>query len=235
MHPLTLPRADSTTYLIHLFGTGLDADESFVVERFRSLADGDIVPVDARGRDAKGRRARRRTVVLLAAVEKLRPAPRNPTARPAPATQGCAPRESRAGMLPRRNTSARGPAARGRNGPPGEAAFAAAGASGAEVLRAVPREGPYRRSRPLGRRQGGRAGLRRLGPGGQETRRPGREPEAPEGPRRGGALRPLRRPPARRRGNRLPALPRQAAGGGEAEIRRTQGRPALHQMRRARP
>ena len=74
MDALTLPRADSTTYLIHLFGTGLDADDRFVVERFKSLADGDIVPVDARGRSAKGRRARRRTVVSLKAVEKLRPA-----------------------------------------------------------------------------------------------------------------------------------------------------------------
>ena len=37
MHPLTLPRADSSTcHLIHLFGTGLAADDWFVVERFRS-------------------------------------------------------------------------------------------------------------------------------------------------------------------------------------------------------
>ena len=71
MQDLTTPRANSSTYLIHLFGTGLDGDDKFVVERFRSLADGDIVPVDAQG---KGRSGKRRTVVTLRAVEKLRPA-----------------------------------------------------------------------------------------------------------------------------------------------------------------
>ena len=74
MHALTAPRADSSTWLIHLFGTGLDADDRFVVERFRSLADGDIVPVDADKPGGRGRRGKRRTVVTLKAVEKLRPA-----------------------------------------------------------------------------------------------------------------------------------------------------------------
>ena len=74
MQELAKPRADSTTYLIHLFGTGLDADDKFVVERFRSRADGEIVPVDDDGTGGKGRRGKRRTVVTLRAVEKLRPA-----------------------------------------------------------------------------------------------------------------------------------------------------------------
>lgn len=74
MHALTAPRADSSTWLVHLFGTGLDADDRFVVERFRSLADGNIVPVDADKSGGRGRRAKRRTVVTLKAVEKLRPA-----------------------------------------------------------------------------------------------------------------------------------------------------------------
>ena len=74
MQELTTPRADSSTYLIHLFGTGLDADDKFVVERFRSLADGEIVSVDGDGTRGKGRRGKRRTVVTLRAVEKLRPA-----------------------------------------------------------------------------------------------------------------------------------------------------------------
>ena len=73
MQELTTPRADSSTYLIHLFGTGLDADDRFVVERFRSRADGEIVPVDD-GTGGKGRRRKRRTVIALEAVEKLRPA-----------------------------------------------------------------------------------------------------------------------------------------------------------------
>ena len=74
MQTLTTPRADSSTYLVHLFGTGLDADDKFVVERFRSRADGEIVPVDGDGTGGKGRRRKRRTVVTLKAVEKLRPA-----------------------------------------------------------------------------------------------------------------------------------------------------------------
>ena len=74
MHAPTAPRADSTTYLVHLFGTGLDADDRFVVERFRSRADGDIVPVDAGETGRRGRRKARGTVVSLKAVEKLRPA-----------------------------------------------------------------------------------------------------------------------------------------------------------------
>lgn len=74
MQTLTKPRADSSTYLIHLFGTGLDADDRFVVERFRSRADGEIVPVDGDSTGGKARRRKRRTVIALEAVEKLRPA-----------------------------------------------------------------------------------------------------------------------------------------------------------------
>ena len=38
------PRGDARTYLTHFVGGGLD-DDRYVVQRFRSLASGDIVPV----------------------------------------------------------------------------------------------------------------------------------------------------------------------------------------------
>ena len=72
MQTIAAPRGDTNTFLVHLFGSGLDADDRFVVERFRARADGDIVPVDAGGQ--KDRRGKRRTVVSLKAVEKMRPA-----------------------------------------------------------------------------------------------------------------------------------------------------------------
>ncbi len=37
-------RGNSETFLVHIFGRGLD-DERYVVERFRSMADGEIRPV----------------------------------------------------------------------------------------------------------------------------------------------------------------------------------------------
>ena len=56
---MAVPGNTASTYLIHLFGTGL-ADERFVVEKFRALANGEIRPV-ATEAAAKGRRAAKRT------------------------------------------------------------------------------------------------------------------------------------------------------------------------------
>ncbi len=39
---------NASTFLTHLFGQGLD-DDRYVVERFRSMADGDIRPLRAGG------------------------------------------------------------------------------------------------------------------------------------------------------------------------------------------
>ncbi len=70
-------RGNSETFLVHIFGRGLD-DERYVVERFRSMADGEIRPVSiaapaARGRKRRARRTRH-TVTSLSNVKQMRPA-----------------------------------------------------------------------------------------------------------------------------------------------------------------
>ncbi len=61
------------TFLVHVFGRGLDG-ERYVVERFRSRPDGQIHPVEAEQPKAnKGRRRPRRTIVSAGAVRKMRP------------------------------------------------------------------------------------------------------------------------------------------------------------------
>ena len=72
MHTGRMFRRDAQTFLIHLFGRGLE-DDRYVVERYRSLANGEIRPVRAEKPKAKGRRGRRRTIATLSAVKKLRP------------------------------------------------------------------------------------------------------------------------------------------------------------------
>ena len=73
MQTIAAPRGDTGTYLVHLFGSGLDADDRFVVERFRARSDGEIVPVVAAGTGNR-RRGKRHEVVPLKAVERMRPA-----------------------------------------------------------------------------------------------------------------------------------------------------------------
>ncbi len=73
MQAALAPRGDARTYLIHFVGGGLD-DERYVVETYRSLADGDIVPVQADGSRPKGRRRAGARILPLKAVEQLRPA-----------------------------------------------------------------------------------------------------------------------------------------------------------------
>ncbi len=64
---------NAETYLVHLFGRGLDG-ERYVVERYRSLASGEIRPVQAeRPKTKKGGRRPRRTIVSAGAVRKMRP------------------------------------------------------------------------------------------------------------------------------------------------------------------
>ena len=58
MQTAIAPRGDARTYLTHFVGGGLD-DERYVVEKFRSLANGDIVPVHADGTKSNGRRKAR--------------------------------------------------------------------------------------------------------------------------------------------------------------------------------
>ena len=63
---------DAQTFLVHLFGRGLD-DERYVVETYRSLPSGEICPVEARQPKTKGRRRARRQIVSRKAVREMRP------------------------------------------------------------------------------------------------------------------------------------------------------------------
>ena len=63
---------NAETYLVHLFGRGLD-DERYVIERYRSLASGEIRSVHAEELRTKGQRKRRRTIASVGADKKMRP------------------------------------------------------------------------------------------------------------------------------------------------------------------
>ena len=75
---MAMPGNTASTFLTHLFGSGLE-DDRYVVERFQALADGDIRPVRPEAspdREAtkKGRRKAKRVTASLAAVKEMRPA-----------------------------------------------------------------------------------------------------------------------------------------------------------------
>ncbi|MCY4480416.1 MAG: hypothetical protein OXB97_11020 [Rhodospirillales bacterium] len=63
---------DAQTFLVHLFGQGLE-DSRYVVEKYRSHPNGEIEPIQAEQPRTKGRRRQRRTIASLAAVKKMRP------------------------------------------------------------------------------------------------------------------------------------------------------------------
>ena len=71
---MAMPGNTAATFLTHFFGPGL-ADSRYVVERFRTLADGDIRrcpdPAPKRGR----RRRAKAVTATLKAVKEMRPAP----------------------------------------------------------------------------------------------------------------------------------------------------------------
>ena len=73
MQAALAPRGDARTYLTHFVGDGLE-DDRYVVETYRSLANGEIVPVLADGSRPRGRRKACGRILPLKAVEKLRPA-----------------------------------------------------------------------------------------------------------------------------------------------------------------
>ena len=61
------------TFLVHVFGRGLDG-ERFVVERFRSRPDGRIDPIEPdRPKAKKGGRKPRRTIVSAGEVKTMKP------------------------------------------------------------------------------------------------------------------------------------------------------------------
>ena len=69
---MAMPGNTADTFLIHFFGTGL-ADERYVVERFRAMADGDIRPIRPETTGAKDRCKAKRTVVSRRQAEAMRP------------------------------------------------------------------------------------------------------------------------------------------------------------------
>ena len=73
MKTVQRPDGNAYTFLTHLFGSGLE-DERYAVERFKSLDDGDILPLPAGGRTAKGRRGAKRATASRRAVRQMRPA-----------------------------------------------------------------------------------------------------------------------------------------------------------------
>ena len=66
------PGSHGAPYLVHVFGQGLEGD-CYVIEKYRSMADGQICAVEAEQPGAKARRGKRRTIMGAGAVKKLRP------------------------------------------------------------------------------------------------------------------------------------------------------------------
>ena len=63
---------NAQTFLVHLFGRGLD-DDRYVMARYRSLASGEIELVQAAQPKRRGRRKPRPTIASASAVKQLRP------------------------------------------------------------------------------------------------------------------------------------------------------------------
>ena len=73
MQTAIAPHGDAQTFLTHFIGSGLD-DDRYVVEKFRSRANGEIVPVHAGGTKSTGQPKAGGPILPLKAVEKMRPA-----------------------------------------------------------------------------------------------------------------------------------------------------------------
>ena len=71
MQTVSTLHRNARTFLTHIFGHGLD-DDRYVVERFQSMADGEIRPFSVNGRLRTGRKQPRK-VMSLRAVQRLRP------------------------------------------------------------------------------------------------------------------------------------------------------------------
>ena len=64
--------ASTRAWLTHFVGNALD-DDRYFVDTFRSLANGEIVPVQSDGSKPKGRHRMRGRILTLKGVERLRP------------------------------------------------------------------------------------------------------------------------------------------------------------------
>ena len=70
---IAIPGNTASTFLTHFFGSGL-SDETYVVERFRAMIDGDIRRcADQPPAVKKGRRKTKYATVSLKAVRAMRP------------------------------------------------------------------------------------------------------------------------------------------------------------------
>ncbi len=70
---IAIPGNTASTFLTHFFGTGL-TDDTYVIERFKTMVDGDIRPCAAEPPAAKkGRRKTTHATVTRKAVQALRP------------------------------------------------------------------------------------------------------------------------------------------------------------------
>ena len=72
MQMATTLRRSTRTFLTHLFGPGLD-DDRYVIGRFQSKADGEILPRHGKGTSKKGRGKASREIVSLSTVQRMRP------------------------------------------------------------------------------------------------------------------------------------------------------------------
>ena len=72
MQTVNVRPGNARTFLIHMFGRGLE-DDHYVVERFKSMTNGDIRPLNVEKPETKSRRKARRTTVSLKAVREMRP------------------------------------------------------------------------------------------------------------------------------------------------------------------
>ena len=70
MQTATAPGTNSRTFLIHMFRRGLD-DNRYVVERYKSTFDGEIVRWPCKGKSKTGKQPRQ--VMSLGAVKRIRP------------------------------------------------------------------------------------------------------------------------------------------------------------------
>lgn len=73
MHTIQARPGNARTFLIHMFGRGLE-DDRYVVERFQAMADGDIRRWPGGEPKKQGRRKAKHAIVSLKAVQDMRPA-----------------------------------------------------------------------------------------------------------------------------------------------------------------
>ena len=72
---MAMPGNTAATFLTHFFGPGLDDHDRYVVERFRTMADGDIRRCPDAAPKGGTRRKAKAVTATLKAVKEMRPGP----------------------------------------------------------------------------------------------------------------------------------------------------------------